>query len=320
MPDKFWFQGKEVFVASSGDLVTRAAGLANRLRLVQMDFADESPDLRREQLAEEVERALSQIDPTHREEFLKMVEERFPTWDQNVQVAAVATQAAPAAQSITDARELRDPSFLVSRLAELGKGMTDEQRAAVAEALRKAGFTQASASGWPEEAAEQVRTAVQPPASSPLDAHRTVELAAILAELAQSLDQVVWQTWKQLAPTSNMRRSQALKTTLQRYITGDRDTARGQVKQDVERLRQLTAALIASVSQAGRGYGQKWDQNLSVAAIKGAVSASGWSSKEGQYWKKYEELASNVDIGTIERDIQQEVVKFVEGVVQRIRG
>lgn len=310
-----------------GDLPTRVAGLANRLRLVQLDFADETPEARQEQLAEEIERALSQLAPDQRDEFLALLGERFPTWDQNVEISARPADngeaPAPKVVSVMDAEELQDPSFLVQRLVALAGGLSEDQKQGIARTLKKAGIAPpgGGGGGWPEEAAEGLRQALAVPATQAMDPTRTLELATTAAEIVLSLDQLVWNTWKQMASGSTLRRPSPLKATMARFVAGDQDTPRGQVKQDVERLRRLTAAVVASISQAGQQFAQRHAATVGPEAVKAATPKAGFTqSQEALYWKKYSELAGEqMDPAAIERDIRAAIVKFVEAIVTDIR-
>src|ERR1043165_2302783 len=112
----------------------------NRLRLVQGDLSEETPEARRELLSETIEHALSRLVPAERDAFLRDLEAAFPSWDQNVRVAE--EPAAPVA-SAADQKELKDPSFLVARLAELAPSLTDVQRRVLIDRLREAGLAPA---------------------------------------------------------------------------------------------------------------------------------------------------------------------------------
>ncbi len=302
----------------ASDLSTKVASVANRLRLLQLDFADDAPDARRDALADEIERALAQIVPDQREQFLHRLQEMFPTWDGNVEVAPKAEQSAGA--SGVDERELKNASFLVERLVALSPKMSDEERAAVTGRLVKAGLAPPpTTGGFPDAAAERLRARLSIPASTAFDAARTVELAGMLVELALSLDQVVWNTWKQVAPRSELRRTGDLPRTLSRFATGDQDVARGQVKQDLERVRQLTAALISSVAQAGRQFAQRHSVRFSVDAIKDAAGPGTMLKPQAvKCWEKYVELAGPLDSAALENELLQSIAKYAEDLVKGI--
>jgi hypothetical protein len=301
---------------SPNDLEQRVASLANRLRLVQLDLADEAEGVRREHLGEEVERALAGVSPDRREEFLRRVGELFPSWDANVAVAPKA-EVAPARSGI-DERELKNASFLVERLVELAPHLSEDQRAAAAARLARAGLAVARPSGGlPEAAAEKLRQRLQLRADEALDPGRTAELATLLAELALSLDQVVWNTWRTIAPRSDLRRSGELARTMGRFAAGDADTARGQVKHDLERVRQLTAALISSVGQAGRQFAQRHFYRFSVDAIKDAAGPGTIMKPQAvKCWEKYVELTGSMDAVTLESELLQSIAKYAEDLVK----
>lgn len=304
---------------STSELAGRVASLANRLRLVQFDFADDAPEARRGALEDEVARALDSVVPSQREDFLERLRELFPAWDANVAVAPQAEAAAGASRF--DERELKSSSFLVERLAALAPGMTGDERGAVIRRMVSAGLAPppSAGSGVPEAAAEALRKRLNVPAPAPLDAARVTELAGLLAELAVSLDQVVWNTWRAIAPRSELRRSGDLAKTLGRFATGDQDVPRGQVKQDVERIRQLTAALISSVGQAGRQWAQRHTARFSVDAIKEAAGPGTLTKSQAvKSWEKYVELAGTLDAVALEAELLQTVAKFAEDLVKGI--
>lgn len=298
------------------DLNQRVASLANRLRLVQLDFADEAEDLRREQLAEEVERALTGVVPDQREEFLRRLGEMFPSWDSNV---AVTPPTAAPARSGVDERELKNASFLVERLMELAPRLSPEEKGAAAARLAKAGLVMQTGGGGgiPETAAEKLRQRMHLSANQQLDSARVAELAVLLAELAVSLDQVVWNTWKTIAPRSDLRRSGDLGRTMGRFAAGDEDTARGQVKTDLERVRQLTAALISSVGQSGRQFAQRHVYRFGVEAIRDAAGPGTIMKPQAvKCWEKYVELAGSMDAVTLETELLQTIAKYAEDLVK----
>lgn len=305
---------------TSSEMSLKAAGVANRLRLVQIDFADEPPQVRREQLAEEIERAMKPLVPEQRREFLAALTERFPSWDMHVSLPTAPTPAAPApAQSATDARELKDPSFLVGRLIESSKNLNDQQKQALSEQLKAAGFVLEGKGGWPEAAAQAVAAELAPGEKLTLDPVRTLELLAIVAGVARSLDQLAWNTWKTMAPRSQIRRTVELHKTMARFVAGDQDVPRGQVKQDAEKLRQLIAALISAVGKAGGPFAQKLIQRFDPAEIEALVGKGGFmTSPDAKCWAKYKELAASMDAVSIENELLAAIVNWAEPLIKGI--
>src|ERR1035437_6558372 len=72
------------------DLSRLVAATVNRLRLIQVDFADQPADTRENYLADEVDHALAKLLPDQRAPFVTELKERFPTWDRQVDVTAMS--------------------------------------------------------------------------------------------------------------------------------------------------------------------------------------------------------------------------------------
>src|ERR1700753_1184433 len=90
--------------------------LANRLRLVQIDYADRGDEVRRGHLTDEIEHALAAIAPDERVAFLRELDARFPVWDPEADVEeTIEVEAAPPAQPVAptfDESKLNDTNFL----------------------------------------------------------------------------------------------------------------------------------------------------------------------------------------------------------------
>lgn len=290
-------------LSPDGDIAKRANALAHRLRLVQADFVDQPEQARREILAEEVERALKGMTGEDRQALLLELGERFPAWDQNVQVAAVA--AAP--QSTMDQKELRDPSFLVSRLEALAGSLSEAERTAIAERLKKVGMATAGEGNLPAGPAKGLLAAVGSAEGSALDAGRVLELTEMLVAFTLVIDQLVWRIWRDLSPSSSIKRPASFKADMARFISGDQDMARGQVRDDIERLRKVLAGLTSAAPRAGELFASRHVENLAPAAVehlatRGPMPMMG-NAKETACWRKYLELARGLDNETLTRDL-----------------
>lgn len=311
----------------SSELSKKVAATANRLRLVQMDFADDADAARQEQLAEEVERALATIIPEQRRAFLEALRDRFPSWDANVDLkaapapAGAGAAAGGGARSAADMKELKDAGFLVSRLIEVSKTMSAEERGAIVAALAGAGLAPAASGGGgvSETVLDEVGSRLQLSGQQRADAERAAELAALMGEVVGSLDQVVWNTWRMLSPKATIRRPAPLPRTMGRYAAGDPEIGKAQVKQELEQLRKLTAALISSVGQAGRAFAQRHSDKFSPTGIEAlAKMAPGGMlvSQEVKCWRKYVELAGSMDAATIEAEFLQAISTFAESLMK----
>ena len=295
----------------------------NRLRLIQVDFADQPPEVRENYLSDEVEHALAKLLPDQRGPFVEELKARFPTWDGQVAVTAPSQQTAgqAAVQSAADAKDLQDYLFLVARLTKLAPTLTEEQRKTAIARLKDAGFTDAAAAGageWPAQPAKALRAKLQLTDKDKIDAGRLLELTGELAAFATSLDQLVWATWKQVAPKSDLKRPGLIQRSCGRFAAGDTEISRTQIAADVDRLRQLTAGLISAIAQAGNLFAQRHTSKFSVANIEAyADKMPGMLvSKEVKCWRQYKELATAMDVQTIERAIQDAIAEYTETLIK----
>ena len=299
----------------SGDTSKLVIATANRLRLVQTDLADEDPEVRQQYLADELERALTKIVPADRAGFMASLQEWFPTWER-VELSGSSEEGM--GQSTADEKDLRDASFLVDRLSDIAPTLSEQEREAVASKLRDAGLSTAGRQVWPEHAAEKLRAHLKIPEGMELDPVRTVELLQLQLEFTLSLDQLVWSTWKAISPRSDIRGSGELKKTISPYLQGNQDVARGEVMMHLEKLRQLTAALISAISQTGRQFAQQHYTRFNPDNIEDAAKQDK-KALEGigvAAWRKYKELVGTTDQATIEREIMQLIAEYADRLMK----
>src|SRR4051794_28898712 len=82
--------------SSLPDPAAWATSTATRLRYLQANFADDTPESREGYLEDEVKRALQPVPSSKREVYLEALTEKFPTWESaTVSVAGPSTIAAP---------------------------------------------------------------------------------------------------------------------------------------------------------------------------------------------------------------------------------
>lgn len=302
----------------SKDELRRVTATANRLRLVQIDFADENAEARRKFLSEEIERALSAIVPGKRRAFLEELMARFPTWDPNVELTSPEGDTAilPRAGD----QELQDPGFLVTRLVDLIPTLSDEERQVLIERLREAGLAPRVQQGWPEEGAKALGSQLQMGDQESVDMPRLLSLTSMLVEFVQSLDQLAWETWRRMAPRSTIRRPARLQSTIRRFVGADPEAPHDLISQDLNKLRRLLASLISAVGQAGRQIASGYLKGFSPSEIELLVKTEAgglWKSliqksPAAKCWEKYVELAAQLTEESIEREIVAAIVSSAE--------
>jgi hypothetical protein len=151
-------------------------------------------------------------------------------------------------------------------------------------------------------------------------------LAAMLVDFASSLDAVGWSAWRAVAPNSNIKRGEPIRASLSRFARGEAGSEAAAAR-DVELLRQLAAALIAGIGQAGRQFAQRQAERLAPAQIESAAkmaSSRGLAdlmlSHEAKCWRKYVELASGSDAAAVERELLGAVAAFAESLLKGAGG
>jgi hypothetical protein len=289
-------------------LVSRTA---NRLRLIQVEFADDAPQAREDCMLDALERALAEIVPDERPAFLDALRDRFPTWDNAVKGPAQDGQAVAA----SDDAQWQDPTFVADRLIELTRDAQPADKRRIAERLARAGLV-IEGESWSLDAEEALRTKLKLATDDPLDGSRVMEMSARLVEFATSLDQLAWQIWRALAPKSTMRSDGPLLEALKQYAQGGSDVS---ISAPLEKLRHLTASMLASINMIGRELGRQHLRRLQPEEIEASVDAEGgkmFQAREVRCWKKYCEIAGEMD----ELRAERQIAEIVEQFVSKVRG
>lgn len=168
----------------------------------------------------------------------------------------------------------------------------------------------------------ETRAKLQVGAADSVDPARVIDLCGVLAELASSLDQVMWTAWsKNIATRSTVKRNAPLARTISRYVVNDPEAPRSVLTNDVDALRRLSAALIAAVGRVGRLFAQRHLQKYSVQAIAEAAPSAGlMKSKESACWQHYVKLMTGVEDESINQEIMQLIAESVDQVLRGRMG
>ena len=306
----------------------RIAAAANRLRAVQADFADGDDKSRKEFLLEEIDRALAGVVPEQRRGFLEQLQDRFPSWDM-VDVKAPTAATAAAGQSAADLKELRDWTFLVGKLTELAPTLSPQDRQAASDRLQAAGLVPPPAAvgtggGWSAQHSAALQAKLGLTADEPLNANRMAEMFDLLLELTAGLDQLAWNTWKQIAPQSQTRRVTPLPRVLARFAVGDPEVPRTTATAEVGRLRRLVAALISSVGQVGGKFARDFCGQYAPSQIEDVVKAQGGGGLFGnakvKFWDQYVQMSSTRDPASVEHDFVLAFAEYAELLMKSTGG
>jgi len=299
------------------DTRRRAMATASRLRLIQFDFADDEPDARKRFLREELDRSLQGVAPDQRRAFLEELEAHFPSWDARVEVAERPDEEL---RSTSDERELRDASFLVSRLLEVLPDLSPGETQVVRDRLAAAGLVgDGPVAQWRDDVERNLRLLLGSTEQTSHHPERALAIADLLVKSVTDLYKLVWEWWQEAAPRTKQKNFRAFNQSLDRFLAGDADTSREQIEVDISRLRQLVAAMIFSLRSAPDSCMNWYVENLSVEAIETFITHEGvgmWKSREVKCWHKYRELAAGLDKTTIKHKIRQ---VFVQQALKSLR-
>lgn len=306
-------QSTPISSAALADPEVWAATLANRLKYLQANLAEETPANRQAFIEEELRRALQAVPASKRGAYLNALAERFPTWE-------LATVSANTPKAITQAT----PDEIIKNFLTLAPQLSGEQREQVKQKLAALGFVVSTNNPIEGEALADVQAKLKLGPDDPIDPQRLGKLFAIVADLALTLDQLSWNVWRNAAPKSAIRRDTSqgdLRLLLRRSVTGDAEASAAQVQKQLEATRQLIAGLLAGLGPAGRNFARRYQQRYAPDAIREAVRAEGgggglFANPEAKCWKKYTDLAAEITDASIESDVQDAVVKYAEDIIR----
>ncbi len=319
-------------IEPTSEMGRKAMTLANRLRVLYAELSDQTGDMRGEQLRDEVQRALSSVQPNAREPFLQELVRQFPLWSAvDREPTPSAPRAAPAPAAAPAAAEPKDPRSLAEKLIEVTKGLGEAEKQQIAARLSVAGLlarpTAAGAGPAPAgptgsvsaSGAADLRKQLGMPADAPIDAARAVELAAVLAEFVLKLEPYACMFWKDIAPDAKNQVYQTLNRDLGKFMVGDEKTNREAVAKGVFNLRSLVSLLLKGVSDAGKQFSRDHISRFSVDEIsKAAGPGTLMTSKDVLCWKQYVRQMEGVDAASLEKRLKSVIAKDVDAGLSQV--
>ena len=290
---------------------------ANRLRLVQIDFADKNSKARVDYLCEEIERALKTILPGERKDFLQKLLERFPTGIFAPQ-PIMQEQEGSNISGIDEAR-LKDADFLVQCLLEIIPTLPIDQKESIAKRLEQIGLGSHVRETYPNDSIKKLRAGLQLDDQPVFNADRLIELVVLLSDFVYKLESIGWSTWRRLSPRSRVHQSGDLKKTIRQFLNDDPNVSPEHVNNELKRLMQLIAALITATSRVGSQFAHQHLAKFSPHEISALVKMEPnrfWIVPDARCWKKYCELADNLTEESVETEIIKAIVNYVESLMK----
>jgi hypothetical protein len=277
--------------------------------MLQTSFADDPPAARQEYMVEEIERSLKEVPDSKRPEYLAALAHRFPG-PERIEVAASGPTPTPVEPAEKTAEELAEE--LLARAGELSK----ERKAYLTERFQDVGLAAVPNRG--PNLPPELRGKLGLTPEQPLDEERLNKLFAALLEMVVTLDHLIWNLWKTIAPKSVVRRDtgDGFRRTVGHYVAGDREVATLQVTQMLEKTRQLLAGLLAAIGPTGETYARHHLETFAPEKIRAGVEAGGFlSNVEQKCWRRYVTLAGELNGPAIEKQIVDAIVSYTEEIV-----
>jgi hypothetical protein len=290
---------------------------ANRLRLIQVDFADESDETRTAYLSEEIEKALNSVLPDERNEFLGRLLEKFPAGSFITQI--ISTETTVENPPTVDESELKNVDFLVRSLLEIAPTLSGDQKDFIDKSLQEAGLRPKARQDNSIELGHKLKQKFMVGDECSISAEKIAELSATLIDFVLKLESLVWNTWRQLSPRSNVRQQGALTTKIGQFLSGNAETSVNQVDDDLKVLQRLIAAMTSAVSRVGGQFAKRHLAKFSPSEIEALVKmepGSVFVSHDVKCWKKYKELAETLNEDSIEMEIRKAIVDYVESLTK----
>lgn len=291
---------------------------ANRLRMIQVDFADDTEETRTHYLSEEIKRILKTIMPEQRKVFLEKLMEKFPTG--NLGTAITGEQPQTQGRPEIKVEEIKDPEVAICRLLELAPMLSDEQKQLAAKQLQEVGFgTPAATRNYSDQLAHGLRARLQLDDGPDIKTDRLVEMVVLLADFVFKLEPLIWNTWRMLSPRSSIRPSGNIKKTVGQFICGDAKTPDKKAEHELRMLQRLIAAITTAVGRVGSQFAKRHLGRFSPSEISTLVRmehGSVFVSHEVKCWRKYLELAETVTEGSIEAEIRKAIADYAESLIK----
>jgi hypothetical protein len=284
------------------ELNRRVQQTANRLRLLQVDFADAPAEERRKHLAREVRRALAGASDEERRRFLNRLGEHFP---RALPGSRAREDAAPApGPPVSEEEQLHELISLVGSLPP-------EAREDLARRLAEAGLPVRRASSGSSAMTEVLEVEAVP-------AERMARSLVLLAWFSSKLDQHLKKVWGNLGVSGGAPYEGDAMAVLKRFLARGTDDDAAQLETLLSHLRRTLLALLAALKPTLQKFASRHarfapSEIQALARIDGKHIYESWELK---YWKKYAEVGADMNQGTIEQEFMEAYRQFVADLLK----
>ena len=305
---------------------------ARKLKMVQISFSEESAEKRRKYLAETLGQIMESVLPDQRMAFLEALEKRFPT------LATTATpRPLPAPKPPEPAPSAppppETPEKLVDRLLAMSALMDEEererlrQRLAEGRMLASPSRTSADSSRGmgdgtlPRRMQEAMQHAMRELEISKLDPSRMIKLMLMLVAYVGQTDPMIWNTWRTIAPQTDLRRPCNMQKEMGRYLSGDKEISGVELKANMDIMQKLLASLIAATGQLGSLLARQYLARFQPLEIQAQANREGSNllvSLESRCWNRYMKMARDLEEDMVEHAVKEVMAQYAESMMKRV--
>lgn len=294
-----------------------AAGVAQRLKMIQSNWAEEELQVRREYLHDEIARSIEDLSSADRAICLEALMKQFPQ-------GISSTMEMPAMAAEPTVRQPATVKEACAQLTALLRNASDEDKEFVCNQLQANGISVATAGDQEGEALdigpEMIRKLRLKPGTV-INSSRVTRLMIHLLESVLSVDDLVWNLWQKIAPNSSVRRKGRadLRYLVGTYLTNSPSVSFSDVTSAVELSRRVNTSLLGAMGPLGKNFAQKYLQKYSPEAINAAVDLEGGGgflkAKAVLCWQKYDELSSDLNEQTISNLLFEILANYAEELI-----
>ena len=297
---------------STGTVNHWAAGVAKRLKVIQSNWAEEELQVRQDYIRQEVSRSLEQISASDRPMHLKALQRYFPS------------RETPQTMVVKEASEPLTLDETCTSFISMLRGADEEAKAMIMKRLEAAGITAVAKA---EEGSQQdemldlgpdvIRRLRLKPGSQ-INPARVLKLLVHLLDAVLSIDDLVWNLWKKIAPNSSIMRKHRsdLRTQIGYYLTNNPSVSFSDVSESMDMSRRVNTSLLGALGPLGRNFSARHSAKFSPMAIEEAVELEGGGgflkAKAVQCWQKYEELSKDMDETAVNQLLNELLSSYAE--------
>ncbi len=168
--------------------------------------------------------------------------------------------------------------------------------------------------------AERVREALGLDGSGRADPERLAEALVMAVAALGAIDQVTTGAWGQMAPGSGERERSGITDRLGAFLASGAEADRAALQKELDEARLLAVCLLAATPRAGQ-VSWRHVARLAPERLEGVAKAEKkWNeSLEFACWRKYRELAGEMDAAGFEDEVMTAIGSYVRTLLDKRR-